>query len=177
MDTRKLNLIGKKFNNLLVLEQCASINKRNSFWICKCDCGKTITVRGTHITNNNTKSCGCIRRSKYGERTKKAAWANFKFSAKKRGYKVNISFDQWYILTQEPCNYCGEQPNSLVRSKCNNGDFIHSGIDRIDNTKDYSLDNVVSCCKKCNIAKAEMSSIEFKNWIKTIYNYFIGAPH
>ena len=30
-------------------------------WDCVCDCGNHVTVRGSHLTNNRIKSCGCLR--------------------------------------------------------------------------------------------------------------------
>ena len=38
--------------------------------------------------------------------------------------------------------------------KCN-------GVDRVDNTKGYSVDNSVPCCKFCNTAKHTMSEGDF----------------
>jgi len=41
--------------------------------------------------------------------------------------------------------------------------------DRMDNTKGYSLENSVPCCKFCNLTKNDTSFIEFINWIRTVY--------
>ena len=35
--------------------------KTDSFWNCKCKCGKEIIVQGRCLTNGNTKSCGCYK--------------------------------------------------------------------------------------------------------------------
>ena len=29
-------------------------------WLCQCDCGKEVIVRGASLTTGNTKSCGCL---------------------------------------------------------------------------------------------------------------------
>jgi hypothetical protein len=34
-------------------------------------------------------------------------------------------------------------------------------LDRIDNNKTYLKDNVVPCCKRCNVAKNNMTQTEF----------------
>jgi 5-methylcytosine-specific restriction endonuclease McrA len=48
--------------------------------------------------------------------------------------------------------------------------FIQSGIDRIDNTLGYNIENCVSCCKDCNRAKSDKTLNEFKEWITNLYN-------
>jgi hypothetical protein len=31
-------------------------------WLCQCDCGQRIIVRGCSLTSKNTRSCGCLLR-------------------------------------------------------------------------------------------------------------------
>ena len=33
---------------------------KNVQWLCKCSCGKEVVVKGAHLRNGNTKSCGCL---------------------------------------------------------------------------------------------------------------------
>ena len=60
-------LIGKKFGKLTVLQR--SEKKGNSgelYWICQCDCGNIVEVRGHSLKrkdSNRTVSCGCFHRS------------------------------------------------------------------------------------------------------------------
>ena len=67
------DLIGKKFNYLLVIKEDLDYKKKNqiknnsSYWLCKCDCGNIVTVRRTHLTNGTIKSCGCLQREKTKE--------------------------------------------------------------------------------------------------------------
>ena len=53
-------------------------------------------------------------------------------------------------------------------------DFVlkYNGIDRVDSSKGYEYNNVVSCCKNCNSAKMQLSIKEFKEHIIKIYNHF-----
>ena len=55
---RKLDLVGKIFGNLTVLMLDKSLNRPQSYWRCQCECGKIVTVKGTNLTTNHTKSCG-----------------------------------------------------------------------------------------------------------------------
>lgn len=60
------NIIGKKYNMLTVLEYCYTrrIDKTHKavYYKCKCDCGNEIVINIYKLTNNSTKSCGCLHR-------------------------------------------------------------------------------------------------------------------
>lgn len=54
-----IDLTGKKFNQLTVLERDTSRKPgHGAYWRCQCDCGKIITV-GTDCLNAGQISCGC----------------------------------------------------------------------------------------------------------------------
>ena len=55
-----LNLSGKKFGELTVIEK-SNIRKSNRVsWRCKCSCGKETIVITNHLTSGHTQSCGCL---------------------------------------------------------------------------------------------------------------------
>lgn len=56
------DLIGKKFNRLTVLERDENDSHDHVQWVCECDCGNVVTVRGDHLINNHTSSCGCLNK-------------------------------------------------------------------------------------------------------------------
>ena len=60
MGRKAVDLIGQKFGNLIVLERDFSKKNDNAYWICKCDCGKILSVKGTYLRTGRTKSCGCL---------------------------------------------------------------------------------------------------------------------
>lgn len=58
---RKLDLKGKVFNGVTVLNEVESHrSKKESYWLCRCYCGKEFTIRGVSISKGKTKSCGCL---------------------------------------------------------------------------------------------------------------------
>lgn len=57
---RLVDLTGKKFGKLTVIERTENIGNRVA-WLCKCDCGNEKVVRGDDLKTGNTKSCGCYR--------------------------------------------------------------------------------------------------------------------
>lgn len=57
----KIDLLGKRFSKLVVIE-CMGSDARNVYWWkCLCDCGNEKNIHGQSLRNGNTKSCGCIR--------------------------------------------------------------------------------------------------------------------
>jgi hypothetical protein len=72
----------------------------------------------------------------------------YKRQAEDRGIFWNINREEFSSFWKEPCFYCGE-------------DILSIGLDRLNNEKEYSIDNVVPCCKKCNFMKSNMGFEEF----------------
>jgi len=166
-----INMIGKKFNRLRVIKR----NYPNSQYgqpkyLCKCDCGKEVIVYGYSLRNGNTKSCGCLKtdlagnqkRLNYGLANIRLAISNYKRRAKRKGQEYNLTEEQFIELTQKDCHYCGAKPNNKNIKKGCNGDYIYNGLDRVDNDKGYTMDNVVPCCRNCNRAKYKMTLQEFQ---------------
>ena len=56
---RKLNLTNKTFGRLTVLKEIPSPEKE-SRWLCQCECGNYVEIRGSALNGNRTKSCGCL---------------------------------------------------------------------------------------------------------------------
>jgi len=55
------NLIGKRFNRLVVLGKSQRLSPKESIkWDCICDCGNRTIVRTDKLIQNKTKSCGCF---------------------------------------------------------------------------------------------------------------------
>jgi hypothetical protein len=51
----------RRFGKLLVIREGDKIRASRA-WVCKCDCGKEITVKSGSLKIGHTKSCGCIKR-------------------------------------------------------------------------------------------------------------------
>ena len=70
-----IDITNQKFGKLTVLkrtEKPAHIKTgREAYWLCQCDCGNQIVVRGVNLRNGNTKSCGCLQKEKTSQLRKK----------------------------------------------------------------------------------------------------------
>lgn len=173
---KALNLTGQKFGRLVVIKRVENNKQKRIQWLCKCDCGNEKIVSSTNLRTGKTKSCGCLRRDKnhlrfslpLGLASMRIVINNYKQRAKKRGYEYNLTEEQFEEITQQPCYYCGAKPDNVKKQQYCNGAYIYNGIDRVDNAKGYTTDNVVPCCKTCNSAKGQLTMQEFKNWIDQI---------
>jgi hypothetical protein len=178
-----INLVGQKFGRLTVIKRVSPNTSYggNARWLCKCDCGKEKIIVGRNLRNGNTKSCGCLKKEIQKNRNKlnlglanmRQKIINYKIGAERRKLEYNLTEEQFAEITQQNCYYCGAKPGNIANAKTSFGEYIYNGLDRIDNTKGYMIDNVVSCCKHCNIAKNTFTLKEFKDWIKRIYKKLI----
>ena len=56
-----IDLKGKRFGKLVVLEKTDKRNHEHIIWKCKCDCGNICYVSSNSLNIGDTHSCGCIR--------------------------------------------------------------------------------------------------------------------
>lgn len=54
------NEAGNRYGMLTVLRPYSS-DHSGRWWLCRCDCGTEVVVRGMQLRNGNTRSCGCYR--------------------------------------------------------------------------------------------------------------------
>jgi 5-methylcytosine-specific restriction endonuclease McrA len=64
-----IDIHGKKFGRLMVLERSFSPENRDSrtaMWMCLCDCGNTKALSGARLRSGRIISCGCANKDKPG---------------------------------------------------------------------------------------------------------------
>lgn len=103
-------------------------------------------------------------------------YKNYRDSAKVRGYSWELTDEQFLSLIKQNCFYCGDEPSHRhVRFGRNNGRKLSNtavnGIDRIDSSKGYCIENCVPCCSSCNYMKQAFPQDTFLNQIIKIYNH------
>ena len=81
-------------------------------------------------------------------------------SVEKREKECNLTKEQYIDLIQKPCIYC----NYYCEDEIN-------GIDRLDNTKGYILENCIPCCKHCNRMKHILHPVFFIGKAKLITQF------
>jgi len=96
----------------------------------------------------------------------------YKKNAEYRNLGFIINIKDFENITSLPCFYCGKEPIQI--KKYRSSSYIYNGVDRIDNTIGYSIDNCVPACGRCNWMKSDMSTVDFINHIKNISNIHGG---
>ena len=178
------NLIGHKFGNLTVIDSkyLGKGKRKTFFYICQCGCGAISKVRHYRIKN----SLGCPRCARVlSFRKIDPKFITPFYSLKRRSYlqyikrakAKNLDFDlteeQVFKFFDSPCFYCGCLPETKPLGNSVDGKFKRNGLDRKDSNLGYTENNVVPCCKKCNLAKLDTSFEEFMAWIKRVYGHSI----
>lgn len=184
--------MGTKINNsFAILEEFQKEYPDKTYWMyrCKCNCGEIFECRQYGIDKRmGCKSCTAkksgTKRSieehkgieQHGLKLRK--FREYEKGAKKRNLSFYLTFEQFLELSSGKCNYCGKEPHvykgDLVYMQSECEPWKRNGIDRVNSSKGYSINNCVPCCEKCNYAKHEMTIDEFKEWVITVYNNLIG---
>lgn len=57
---RRIDLVGQTYGQLKVVRK-NGVRCGGQEWLCRCACGKEITVLGGNLRSGHTKSCGCLK--------------------------------------------------------------------------------------------------------------------
>ena len=72
-----------------------------------------------------------------------------KSRAKKLGWSFTLLRPEYEFLIKQACFYCsGPLPETSV------------GLDRLDHLRGYEINNVVPCCRPCNVAKSDHFTVD-----------------
>ena len=174
-----IDLTNKKFGRLTVLEIAGKTSRGIILWKCSCSCGNIKVVSGSKLTIGNTRSCGCYRKEFQagrhalpdGEASFNDLYIAYRNRARNKNIQFSLTKDDMRKITKQKCFYCGREPFREYKSKISS--YIYNGIDRMDNSMGYTIDNSVPCCKECNTAKSVLTVDEFVDLISRIYNNFV----
>lgn len=101
------------------------------------------------------------------ERTKRwtkslhGRFITYRSSARKRELVFTLTEEEVKNIVSQPCFYCNTFKN------------VTSGIDRVDSSIGYILENCVPCCFMCNRMKSNYSAEDFVEHCKQIAEYNI----
>jgi hypothetical protein len=184
-------VIGLKYGKLTSVKNLGlrTYGKSNrTFFLFNCDCGNQVELPLKQVVSMKTRSCGCLPYEDRIGSTNKYVFKGIKSGAKTRGLNFEISYDDFLSISCKECFYCGEinkrnkwayvgsAANSSFIESVQNRELYNSminGLDRLDSSLGYTMDNIVSCCGICNRAKMDLKLDDFLSHIKKIYKWKI----
>jgi len=173
------NLSGRKISSLTVIKEIDN-GERGTYYECLCDCGKMTSATSSQLIFDKKRSCGCLRVGKNTSANRKEILLKRILNDLKMSGKFvcdelsDLQFFEFVIM--QPCFYCGElySKEEFDFSKSAKKAFIsdlsikHNGIDRIDSSIGYTLNNIVPCCSSCNSGKETMLPFTYVEHMKKI---------
>ena len=181
-NNKRRDLTGQKFNRFTAIDVNEGLTKEKGFvyWNVVCDCGTKKAIRSSAIVGGRIKSCGCWNAEVLVRRATKPpgvgafnSWLyGYKNGAKVRGLEWSLTRDEFKEITSQNCHYCNKEPRPYKTVRNTSYAFVN-GIDRVDSSIGYRLDNTVPCCKRCNWMKSDMGAKEFLEHIEGIYRHAI----
>jgi len=178
---QNMDLMGRKFGRLTVVEYCGQNKYKRPTWRCLCKCGNSVIIPSHNLIYDNTKSCGCLQkeaavrngiknRKAQGHNGCNALYYNYRATARRRNLKFSLDYNQFQKITQQPCYYCDKEPAQVIKTRSSPwGTYIYNGIDRVDGNMGYTIDNCVACCGDCNAKKKAIT----KSMIKKAYVFLL----
>lgn len=138
--------------------------RKRKFALCKCDCGNVTEVRFDCLTNNNTRSCGCMNtvdREKPNSIKKHKLYRVY-WAIRERCYNKNNKAYQYY--GERGIKLCDDwlQYENFFSWALEHGYKDGLQIDRIDTNKNYSPLN-------CRFVNSSTNNYNKRNNILVLY--------
>lgn len=155
-----------------------SESAQGKLFLVECSCGKKLVLLSAIA--RKYKSCGCagsrgllVRADRPEEQLIESAiyraYDTTRRSAEYRDLSFGLTLESFGELIMQPCTYCGELPRGCRKMRVKNrhakNRFFCNGVDRVDSDRGYENDNCVPCCRRCNLAKNDMTLGEFREWL------------
>lgn len=148
---RLIDLTGRQYGRLTVVQRgenrLRSDGRYIPSWVCRCECGRTVSVLGASLRSGNTKSCGCTHKS-HGEScangtNKPSRLYRIWIDMKGRCYYPSCKYSYPYYGGRG-IKICEEWRKNFILFRewaLSHGYADNLSIDRIDNDGDYEPSN------------------------------------
>lgn len=168
------NLKGKRYGYVEV-QSFISGNKKNTYWSCKCDCGKIFKADRRNLKNEKVHSCGC--RGKYGGVIPGYFYSWISKTARRMNREFSVSYSYLCDLYQKQngkCAISGLPINFVTKGELSKGIRGTASLDRIDSKNPYIEGNVHWTHKHVNKMKLDFDLEYFKNLCRIVCKYNKG---
>jgi len=172
-------ILGLRFGRLTVEKEVGRNGRRSIVYECACDCGNHVVRVGSTLLCGKSRSCGCTKYSaeaiakrcralKPGCPERRAYYA-CRHSAQVRHLEFLLTLQNFLEMASADCAYCGSSPSQVKKTRYET--FAANGIDRVDNSTGYTVENCVPCCRVCNFMKRDMSAGDFLTHVQRILSF------
>ena len=149
-----------------------ALNRGNSTkWDMLCPyCDSTFIAPTTRF--KNSKSCYSCRGEKRKSHNDSTTWDYLyhvikgRKAAREKGFGLTKEFFKRVSIMN--CHYCGLEPTQTRGYKKWHPPITINGLDRVNSSMGYFDDNIVACCKDCNVAKLDKTEEEFLSWLRRL---------
>lgn len=157
-----VDITGQRYGRLVAVKQNGYNKSGRILWLCKCDCGGSVTTSSNSLRRGHTRSCGCLSNESRASRAQAAGEARGK-QILKHGQAGSRLYAIWKSMRQR-CNnpndrfysdyggrgisVCSEwddfqafQEFAMKNGYDPEAPFGECTLDRIDNSKGYNPTN------------------------------------
>ena len=141
-----IDLTGKKFGYLTVLELDKEKSTNIKYWKCQCECGTIKSIQGGHLKDGSSTSCGCHRADKINIYNSNRL---INLIGKKFGKLEVLSEDKSRTKQGKHYWFCQCECGNIVSIK---GDSLRDGHSKSCGcTKSYGEEKIISILQELNI--------------------------
>lgn len=142
--------------------------KNRYFWKAMCPiCDQEYDIATGDFEKR--KSCAKCKGTFKRKSSEDITWRNHYQMLKSRKHSREKGFDiteqQFREISSRNCFYCSSEPTPTKGHREWSTYILTNGLDRVDPSMGYLYNNVVACCKWCNVAKLDRSVEEFYSWV------------
>ena len=157
-------IVGNKFGRLTPMKKIGQSAFRESIYLCSCECGNSVEVKGGNLVSGNTRSCGCLRDETLSRNNSTHNGSQTRLytiwqAMKRRCYNTNSKDYERYggrgiqVCQEWKANYECFRDWALESGYDCEAEYGECTIDRIDVNGDYECSN----CRWVN-AKVQASN-------------------
>lgn len=174
------DLLNKKFGKWEVIERTKNKEGKGA-WLCRCECGSEIVIRGAALKAGRTKGCNRCHikdTTKFETPIAGQFWRRIERGAKVRDIEFNITPEYAYDLFLKQNKKCAlTGADLMIYSGSNQYEKLihetdnHASLDRIDSNKGYIIDNIQWVRKDINMFKGAFDQDKFIEMCQWISDY------
>jgi len=157
---RGKDLTGMRFGRLMVVRRGKGDGHSKSRWSCRCDCGSSVLVNSSSLLRGLTKSCSCLKAERCRKGfmdISKSYYTKLRRGAVRRGLQFGIDIEDIWSQYEAQGGLCALTGREIrFWPNMDRPEHQTASVDRIDNDRGYTTDNIQIVHKEANAARGKM---------------------